>query len=205
MADRFVTLATFANSVEANQCRAMLEEAGLQVLLSGEQTSSVLGLPAVEWAGVKLAVPEESVEQALRLLFEKDDPGTPVDEASPRGDAITTPGGQDRGWPREPPAGAVTDVPLVPPPDEGDREEEPAIPVFLSRREELAAPIVTLTLVCWLVPIFLVIPFGLLLRIWFSSEPIQPHYLRRTYLAAALNPIFWVLGGILFLVIFEAL
>src|SRR4051812_16990069 len=63
--DRFVTVAAFANAVEANQSRGLLEEAGLRVMVSGEETSSVLALPAADWAAIKLAVPEESVEEAL--------------------------------------------------------------------------------------------------------------------------------------------
>src|SRR5262245_58388409 len=165
VADRFVTVANFTNPVEANQCRAVLEEAGLRVMLSGEHTSSVLGLPAAEWAGVKLAVPEESVEQALQLLSKEDDPGKGTDEGPPPTDAITTTGGQgiavtetsdrgSRGRPLAPPAGAVTDVPPAPPDREGD-EEDPDTPVYLSKREELADHIITLTFVCWLFPPFL--------------------------------------------------
>lgn len=208
MADRFVTVATCANPVEASQCRALLEEAGLRVILSGEETSSVLGLPAAEWAGVQLAVPEESVEQALQLLAGEDDPGEGRDEAPALPDAITTAGGQgiataetwDRGGvgrPPAPPVGAVTDLLPDPADREGDREEEPDAPMYLSRREERADHIITLTFVCWLFPPFLVAPFVMLLRIWCSSEPMRPRYFGYTYLAAALNPIFWVLVFIL--------
>ncbi|MFO0881371.1 MAG: DUF2007 domain-containing protein [Gemmataceae bacterium] len=208
MSDRLVTVATFSNLVEAHHCQAVLEEAGIPVMMAGEQMNSIFGLPGLQWAEIQVTVPDEAAARAFELLDQQQAVELEVPKPPPSSEAITRKGGLAPGVP----ATAITTSPEqfsdplaesnqeLPPPvadDEEDNEGSDA-PVYLSRREELADHILTLTLFCWLMPPLFVLPFVVLLYIWCSPGFLRPKYLNYTLGAAALNPIFW---GLIYLVL----
>jgi len=69
VANPFVTIAAFDSMIEADLVRGILEEEGIPVILSGEHaTSAFAGITAL--AEITLAVPEEELDRANRLLDE---------------------------------------------------------------------------------------------------------------------------------------
>jgi hypothetical protein len=79
MTDRLVTVATFANSVEANLARNRLVEAGIKAFLGDEEAVNMAWYWTSALGGIKLQVPEGDVDAALALLTED----TAIDQAAP--------------------------------------------------------------------------------------------------------------------------
>lgn len=76
MADKFVTIATFANVLEANLAKARLQQEGIDVLLE-EENVAALNYWAASPFGAKLKVKEAHAGQAAQMLEEivrSDDP-----------------------------------------------------------------------------------------------------------------------------------
>lgn len=67
MLDEPVTVATFADSFEANLAKALLEEAGIQALVTGDQIESTWHLTST-FGGVKLVVAERDLADAKEVL-----------------------------------------------------------------------------------------------------------------------------------------
>lgn len=67
MNERFVTVARFANYMEADLAKQRLEDEGIDVVLIGENFASVYtGLPGI--ADVRLQTPESQAAKAKELL-----------------------------------------------------------------------------------------------------------------------------------------
>ncbi|HVP38402.1 MAG TPA: LITAF-like zinc ribbon domain-containing protein [Candidatus Saccharimonadales bacterium] len=68
MSEELVTVAAFTSAVEAQNCRAALEDQGIQVVLADENLVSVDWLYSVGVGGVKLRVPAPEAERARQAL-----------------------------------------------------------------------------------------------------------------------------------------
>ena len=67
MSDRIVTIARFANSIEANLMAQLLGDAGIKAVLSGENAANMYaGLPFV--ANVELQVRESDAQKAIEIM-----------------------------------------------------------------------------------------------------------------------------------------
>jgi len=67
MADKLVTIATFANSIDADLARQLLADFGIDAVLAGENAANIYsGLSAV--AQVELQTLESNAEKALKIL-----------------------------------------------------------------------------------------------------------------------------------------
>jgi hypothetical protein len=76
MADKFVTVAEFMNSIQAEMSRQVLEDCGIQVILIGQNTGD--GRIGV-FETVKLQVPESKAEEAKQILEEQQQGREPED------------------------------------------------------------------------------------------------------------------------------
>jgi hypothetical protein len=67
MADKLVTIAKFADYIEANLAKQVLADSGINSLIAGENAANVYaGLTAV--AAVELQVLESQAQEALEIL-----------------------------------------------------------------------------------------------------------------------------------------
>ena len=67
MADKLVTIARFANSMEANFAKQLLDNCGIKSVIIGENTANVYaGIPAI--ADIKLQTMEAQAKQAIEIL-----------------------------------------------------------------------------------------------------------------------------------------
>jgi hypothetical protein len=70
MADKLVAIAQFADYIEADLARQMLEDFGIKAVVTGQNASNVYGgLPGVE--GPELQVMESNAKEALEILEHK--------------------------------------------------------------------------------------------------------------------------------------
>jgi hypothetical protein len=65
MTDKLVTIAQFANYIEAEMAKQLLEDYGIKAIMSGQYTSIVYPILAV---GPKLQVLQSQAEQAKEIL-----------------------------------------------------------------------------------------------------------------------------------------
>lgn len=65
MADKLVTIAQFANYIEAEMAKQLLEDYGIKVIMTGQYTSIVYPILAV---GPKLQVLQSQAEEAREIL-----------------------------------------------------------------------------------------------------------------------------------------
>ena len=67
MADKLVTIAQFADSIEANLAQQRLADFGIKAVLTGQYAADVYGgIPAL--GATKLQVLQSKAEQALEIL-----------------------------------------------------------------------------------------------------------------------------------------
>jgi hypothetical protein len=66
MEDKLVTVAQFANYIEAEMARQLLADYGIEAVATGENASNIYSLPAVE--GPELQVLESQAQKALEIL-----------------------------------------------------------------------------------------------------------------------------------------
>jgi hypothetical protein len=66
MADKLVTIAQFANYIEAELARQMLADYGIQAVATGQNAANIYSIPAIERP--ELQVLESQAEQALKIL-----------------------------------------------------------------------------------------------------------------------------------------
>ena len=66
MADKLVTIAQFANYIEAEMAKQLLADYGIEAVATGENASNIYSIPAVE--GPELQVLESHAQQALEIL-----------------------------------------------------------------------------------------------------------------------------------------
>ena len=66
MADRLVTIAQFANYIEAEMARQLLEDYGINAVATGENASNIYSVPGVE--GPELQVFESQAQKAREIL-----------------------------------------------------------------------------------------------------------------------------------------
>ena len=69
MADKLVAIAQFADYIEADLARQMLEDFGIKAVVTGQNASNVYGGLVVE--GPELQVMESQAEEALEILEHK--------------------------------------------------------------------------------------------------------------------------------------
>jgi hypothetical protein len=68
MSEKLITIATFANPVEANLAKNRLETAGIRAFLADEETVDMAWQLTGAVGGIKLQIPEGDEEVALSLL-----------------------------------------------------------------------------------------------------------------------------------------
>ncbi len=66
MADKLITVATFADSIQASLAKQQLDNAGIKSLLAGENAANIYTIPAV--AATELQVLESQAKQAMEIL-----------------------------------------------------------------------------------------------------------------------------------------
>ncbi len=67
MADNLITIARYANYIEAELARQMLEDNGIKSVVTGQNASNMfMGVPAI--AGPELQVLQSRSEKALKIL-----------------------------------------------------------------------------------------------------------------------------------------
>jgi len=66
MADKLVTIAQFADYIEAEMAKQLLADYGIEAVATGENASNIYSIPAVE--GPELQVLESQAQQALEIL-----------------------------------------------------------------------------------------------------------------------------------------
>lgn len=81
MNDELVTIATFANSIQANLAKGELEEEGIHSVVAGDDLGGTLAFMTSS-IGVKLCVRREDIKAARQVLTEADSENlSPADEA----------------------------------------------------------------------------------------------------------------------------
>jgi hypothetical protein len=70
MSNKLVTIAEFADSMQADMARQTLEEFGIRAMIL-DQNIANLGYPPMPWNTVKLQVLESDVDQARQVLEEQ--------------------------------------------------------------------------------------------------------------------------------------
>jgi hypothetical protein len=87
MNDELVTIATFANSIQANLAKGELQEEGIHSVVAGDDPGGTLAFMTSS-IGVKLCVRREDVKAARQVLSEADGENlSPIDEEA-IGDAV---------------------------------------------------------------------------------------------------------------------
>jgi hypothetical protein len=66
MADKLVTVAQFANYIEAELARQLLADYGIEAVATGENASNIYSLPAIERP--ELQVMESQAQKAREIL-----------------------------------------------------------------------------------------------------------------------------------------
>lgn len=66
MADKLVTIAQFANYIEAEMAKQQLADYGIEAVATGENASNIYSVPAVE--GPELQVLESQAQRAQEIL-----------------------------------------------------------------------------------------------------------------------------------------
>ncbi len=66
MADKLVTIAQFANYIEAEMAKQLLADYGIEAVATGENASNMYPIPAVE--GPELQVLQSQAEKAREIL-----------------------------------------------------------------------------------------------------------------------------------------
>jgi hypothetical protein len=66
MEDKLVTIASFADYIEAEMAQQLLAEYGIKAIATGQNASNVYPIPAVE--GPELQVLQSQAEQARQIL-----------------------------------------------------------------------------------------------------------------------------------------
>lgn len=66
MADKLVTIAQFANYIEADMAKQLLNDFGIKSVVTGENASNIYSIPAIE--GPELQVFESQAEKAVEIL-----------------------------------------------------------------------------------------------------------------------------------------
>jgi hypothetical protein len=66
MEDKLVTVAQFANYIEAEMARQLLADYGIEAVATGENASNIYSVPAVE--GPELQVLESQAQKAREIL-----------------------------------------------------------------------------------------------------------------------------------------
>jgi len=66
MADKLVTIAQFANYIEAEMAKQLLADYGIKAVATGENASNLYSIPAVE--GPEIQVLQSQAEQAKEIL-----------------------------------------------------------------------------------------------------------------------------------------
>jgi len=72
MVTNFVTVATFANSIEANLAKQMLQAGGIRCYLANEMTVDTVWYWTIAVGWIRLQVPQADVELAWSILGETD-------------------------------------------------------------------------------------------------------------------------------------
>ena len=80
MSEKLVTIRGYLNSTEANLAKEMLESAGIQAFLQGENFGA-LNFGTLSQAGCKILVREEDVEAAEEIFNDLDETTTEDEEA----------------------------------------------------------------------------------------------------------------------------
>jgi hypothetical protein len=70
MADKLITIAQFANYIEAEMAKQLLADYGIESVATGENASNIYSIPAVE--GPELQVLESQAQRALEILESHD-------------------------------------------------------------------------------------------------------------------------------------
>ena len=73
MADKLVTIAQFANYIDAEMAKQMLADYGIKAIATGENASNLYSIPAVE--GPELQVLESRAEVAREILKSREKSG----------------------------------------------------------------------------------------------------------------------------------
>ncbi len=66
MADKLVTIAQFANYIEAEMAKQLLADYGIEAVATGENAANIYSIPAVE--GPELQVLESQAKRAQEIL-----------------------------------------------------------------------------------------------------------------------------------------
>ena len=66
MADKLVTITTFADSIEAGLAKQQLDSCGIKSVLAGQNAANLYGIPAI--AETELQVLESQAQKALEIL-----------------------------------------------------------------------------------------------------------------------------------------
>ena len=66
MADKLVTIAQFPSYIEAELAKQLLDDFGIESVVTGENASNIYSIPAVE--GPELQVLESQAKQAQEIL-----------------------------------------------------------------------------------------------------------------------------------------
>lgn len=66
MADKLVTIAEFADYIEADLAKQLLEDFGIKSIVTGQNTANIYSIPAI--AKVDLQVLESQAQQAVEIL-----------------------------------------------------------------------------------------------------------------------------------------
>jgi len=66
MTDKLVTIARFADSIEADLARQKLDSAGIKSVLTGQNAANIYGISAI--AKTELQVLESQVQKAIEIL-----------------------------------------------------------------------------------------------------------------------------------------
>jgi hypothetical protein len=169
VSEDLVSVGSFMTDVEANFIRSQLEEAGVPAYVEGEAAAG-LGPIAGSVTGARVLVARRDVRRALALLTDVPDEDEPPPPAAPASEAITD---------RPAPATAIT---AEPPDDEGEDEGPPRNAREEAADRALAAAIVGLV-VC---PVQLYVTW-LLLKVFFSDEPLRDRLRWRPWVALAIN------------------
>ena len=78
MADKLVTIAQFAEYIEAEMAKQLLADCGIEAVVTGENASSIYsGVPALG-GYCTLQTPESQAEKALEILQSESEPVEPL-------------------------------------------------------------------------------------------------------------------------------
>jgi hypothetical protein len=176
MNDELVTAAVFGDHTQAVVARMHLEEAGIPAFLLDELMSAGLFVVGGATGGIKLQVPANRLEEAVRL----------IDDRLPGHSAPVNWSDIDVGQPEAEESIEDEDVratppPLAPPPAVGVEETEPT---DLTLREKRANRIVVGVLIGAFAWPVLLLAIWRLIQIANSEERLRPEYQRKANIGA---------------------